>query len=226
MIVDMRTAISEIFSMICSNVDQILPVVVVGVTRRLVMRSTHFTIVWSTCLVHWPIVLLMLLRPEALSSSSSSSSCAWVRSQDICALGAIVVAEVNALFIDPVADRKVLVPAVVQVMVVLRTDIVREETLLFRDWVDNQPYLAPDIMIKTTTPNAHPVREETLNTVDCMVVQAPLAQLMRVVDLVISSLITHDVHSEKMTFMDGIRSLNMRRGSKMTNITRIGTSQP
>ena len=81
-------------------------------------------------------------------------------------------------------------------------------------------------MIKTITLNTHPFREETLNTVDCMVVQAPLAQLMRVVDLVISSLIIHDVHSEQVTFLEGIRSLNMRRGSNMTNITRIGTSQP
>ena len=40
MIVEMRPAISEIFSIICSNVDQKLPVSVVGVTR-----STHFTIV-------------------------------------------------------------------------------------------------------------------------------------------------------------------------------------
>ena len=132
----------------------------------------------------------------------------------------------NALLIDSVADREVLAHAAVLVMDVLRTDIVREETHLFRDCVDNQPCLAPDIMTKTTTPNAHPVREETLNTVDCMVVQMLLAQIMRVVDLVISSLITHDVHSEQVTFMEGIISLNMRRGSNMTNITRIGTSQP
>ena len=202
MIVEMRSAISEIFSRNCSNVDHSPPVSVVGVTRRLVMRSTHFTIVWNTGLVHRPTVLLMLLRPEALSSSPSSSSCAWIRSQGICALGALVVAEVNALFIDPVADRRVLVPAVVQVMVVLRTDIVREETLLFRDWVDNHPYLAQDIMIKTITLNTHPVREETLNTVDCMVVQASLVQFMRVVNLVISSLIVPDVHSEQNAEVD------------------------
>ena len=154
------------------------------------------------------------------------SSCAWVRGLDTCASGAFVVAEVNALLIDSVADREVLAHAAVLVMVVLRTDIVREETHLFRDWVDNQPCLAPDIMTKTTTSNAHPVREEILNAVDCMVVQMRLAQIMRVVDLVISSLITHDVHSEQVTFMEGIISLNMRRGSNMTNINRIGTSHP
>ena len=132
----------------------------------------------------------------------------------------------NALLIDSVADRELLAHAAALVTDVLRTDIVREETHLFRDWVDNQPYIAPDIMIRTTTRNAHPVREETLITVDCMVVQTPLAQPMRVVDLAISGLITHDIHSEQVTFMEGIISLNMRRGSNMTNITRIGTSQP
>jgi hypothetical protein len=63
MIVEMGSAISEIFSRNCSNVDQSPPVSVVGVTRRLVLRSTHFTIVWNNGLVHRPTVLLMLLRP-------------------------------------------------------------------------------------------------------------------------------------------------------------------
>ena len=127
------------------------------------MRSTHFTTVWNTGLVHRPTVLLMLLRPEVLSSSSSSSSCTWTLSQGICAF----VVEVNALFIDSVADRTSLVPAEVQVMAVLRTDIVRNENLLFRDWVDNHPYLAPDTMIKTIKLNTHPVREETLYSGCC-----------------------------------------------------------
>ena len=167
----------------------------------------------------------MLLMPEALSSSSSSSSCAWILSQGIC-LGALVVAEVNALFIDSVADRRFLVPAVVHVMVVLRTDLVSSETLLFRDWVDIHPYLAPDIMSKTITLNIHPVRDETPITVACMVVQASLVQFKRIVNLVISSLIVPVVHSEPATIMEGIRSLKMRRGSNMIKITRIGISQP
>ena len=132
----------------------------------------------------------------------------------------------NALLIDSVADREVLAHAAVLVMDVLRTDIVREETHLFRDCVDNQPCLAPDIMIKTITLNTHPVREETLNTVDCMVVQASLVQFKRIVNLVISSLIVPDVHSEPATIMEGIRSLKMRCGANMIIISRIGISQP
>ena len=190
------------------------------------MRSTHLTIAWNTDLVRRPIVLLMLLRPEALSSSSSSSSCAWILSQGICALGALVVAEVNALFIDSVADRRFLVPAVAHVMVVLRTGLVSSETLLFRDWVDIHPYLAPDIMSKTITLDIHPVRDETPITVACMVVQASLVQFKRIVNLVISSLIVSVAHSEPATIMEGIRSLKMRRGSNMIMITRIGISQP
>ena len=153
--------------------------------------------------------------PEALSSSSSSSPGAWILSQGIC-LGALVIAEVNALFKDSVAH----------VMVVLRTGLVSSETLFFRDWVDIHPYLAPDIMSKAITLNIHPVRDETPITVACMVVQASLVQFKRIVNLVISSLIVPVVHSEPATIMEGIRSLKMRRGSNMIMITRIAISQP
>ena len=70
-----------------------------------------------------------------LSSSSSSSLGAWILSQGVC-LGALVVAEVNALFKYSVADRRFLVPAVAHVIVVLRTGLVSSEILFCRDWVD------------------------------------------------------------------------------------------
>ena len=59
-----------------------------------------------------------------------------------------------------------------------------------------------------------------------MVVQIFFAQTMRVVDLVIIRFTTHDIHSEQVSFMKGIMSLNMRLGSNMAPINRIGTSHP
>ena len=231
MIVVRRSATNEIFSIICSIVDQMLSVVVAGVNRKLVMRSTHLTIVWSTGLVHWSTFLLMQLKPEALSSSlhvsqSSSSSTVWVWSQDTRTSGAFIITEVNDLLIDSAADRELLAHAVAMVVDVLKTNTVREETHIFRDCVDNQPCLAPDIMTRATTPNTHPVREETQNTVDCMVVQIFFAHTMKVVDLLIIRFTKHDIHSEQVFLMKGIMSLNMRLGSNMAPINRIGTSHP
>ena len=189
------------------------------------MRSTHFTIAWNTDLVCRPIVLLMLLRPEALSSSSSSSPGAWILIQGIC-LGALAVAEVNALFKDSVADRRFLVPAVAHVIVMLRNCLVSSENLLFRDWVDIHPYIAPDMMSNTSTLNVHPVRDDAPTIVACMVEQTSLVQFKMLVVLVIISFIVPIVHSKPDSIMNGIMSLKKRRGSTMIMITRMGIIQP
>ena len=192
------------------------------------MRSTHLMIAWTAdliCLVVRLILSFSSLSPLLLFSPSSSLLGAWILGRGVC-LGTLVVAEVNALCKYSVADRRLLVPAVAHVIVMLRNCLVSSENLLFRDWVDIHPYLAPDMMSNTSTLNVHPVRDDAPTIVACMVDQTSLVQFKMLVNLVVSSLIVPVVHSKPASIMDGIRSLKMRRGSTMTMITRIGIIQP